>query len=33
MVETNNYFVKNPASEDVLVISLCNNLHELERVS
>lgn len=33
MVETNNYFVKNPASEDVLVISLCNNLHEQERVS
>ncbi|MBO7704040.1 MAG: EAL domain-containing protein, partial [Solobacterium sp.] len=27
-VETSNYFVKNPASEDVLVISLCNNLCE-----
>ena len=25
-VETSNYFVKNPASEDILVISLCNNL-------
>lgn len=25
-VETSNYFVKSPASEDVLVISLCNNL-------
>lgn len=27
-VQTNNYFVKSPASEDVLVISLCNNLQE-----
>ena len=27
-VETSNYFVKNPASEDVLAISLCNNLSE-----
>ena len=27
-VETSNYFVKSPASEDVLVISLCNNLEE-----
>ena len=27
-VETGNYFVKNPASEDILVISLCNNLTE-----
>ena len=26
LVETSNYFVKSPASEDVLVISLCNNL-------
>jgi len=25
-VETSNYFVKSPASEDVLVISLCNNI-------
>lgn len=25
-VETSNYFVKNPASDDILVISLCNNL-------
>lgn len=25
-VETSNYFVKNPASNDILVISLCNNL-------
>ena len=25
-VETSNYFVKSPASEDVLVISLCNNV-------
>lgn len=27
-VETSNYFVKAPASEDVLVISLCNNIEE-----
>ena len=27
-VETSYYFVKSPASEDVLVISLCNNLGE-----
>lgn len=27
-VETSNYFVKSPASEDVLVISLCNNIAE-----
>lgn len=25
-VETSNYFVQNPASEDILVISLCNNV-------
>jgi hypothetical protein len=25
-VETTNYFVKNPSSSDVLVISLCDNL-------
>ena len=25
-VETANYFVKNPSSDDVLVISLCHNL-------
>jgi len=25
-VETSNYFVKSSATEDVLVISLCNNL-------
>ncbi len=29
-VETSNYFVKSPASEDVLVISLCNNFAEGE---
>lgn len=27
-VETSNYFVKSPASEDVLVISLCNNIDQ-----
>jgi EAL domain-containing protein (putative c-di-GMP-specific phosphodiesterase class I) len=27
-VETGNYFVKSPATEDVLVISLCNNIAE-----
>lgn len=27
-VETTNYFVKNPSSKDVLVISLCHNLDE-----
>lgn len=27
-VETSNYFVKSPASEDILVISLCNNLEQ-----
>ncbi len=27
-VETSNYFVKSPASEDILVISLCNNIDE-----
>lgn len=27
-VETSNYFVKNPASDDILVISLCNNIDE-----
>lgn len=27
-VKTTNYFVKNPAVEDVLVISLCYNLDE-----
>ncbi|MCM1309189.1 MAG: PAS domain-containing protein, partial [Butyrivibrio sp.] len=25
-VETTDYFVKNPSSDDVLVISLCHNL-------
>ena len=25
-VETTNYFVKNPASEDLLIITLCANL-------
>ena len=29
-VETSNYFVKSPASEDVLVISLCNNFEDGE---
>lgn len=29
-VETSNYFVKSPASEDVLVISLCNNFADGE---
>ena len=29
-VETSNYFVKSPASDDVLVISLCNNFEEGE---
>lgn len=29
-VETTNFFVKNPASEDVLVITLCDNLDELD---
>ena len=24
-VETSNYFVKCPATDDVLIISLCNN--------
>ena len=28
MVRTSNYFVKSPATEDILVISLCNNLEE-----
>lgn len=27
-VTTNNYFVRNPASKDILVISLCNNVDE-----
>ena len=27
-VETNNYFVESPASSDVLVISMCNNIEE-----
>lgn len=27
-VKTSNFFVKSPASEDILVISLCNNLDE-----
>ena len=27
-VETNNYFVNSPASDDVLVISMCNNIEE-----
>lgn len=29
-VETSNYFVKSPASEDTLVISLCNNFEDGE---
>lgn len=29
-VETSNYFVKSPASDDVLVISLCNNFADGE---
>lgn len=29
-VETSNYFVKSPASEDVLVISLCDNIEDGE---
>ena len=29
-VETSNYFVKSPASEDVLVISLCDNIENDE---
>ena len=31
-VETSNYFVKSPASEDVLVISLCNNFADGEEL-
>ena len=27
-VETGNYFVKSPATEDILVISLCHNISE-----
>jgi hypothetical protein len=27
-VETTNYFVKNPSSDDLLVISLCNNIED-----
>ena len=27
-VETGNYFVKSPATEDILVISLCHNTSE-----
>lgn len=27
-VKTSNYFVKSPASDDILVISLCNNIDE-----
>jgi hypothetical protein len=27
-VETSNYYVKSPASEDVLIISLCNNVED-----
>lgn len=30
-VETSNYFVRSPASEDVLVISLCNNFEDEEQ--
>ena len=29
-VETSNYFVKCPATEDVLIISLCNNFADGE---
>ena len=29
-VETSNYFVKSPASDDVLVISMCNNFADGE---
>jgi EAL domain-containing protein (putative c-di-GMP-specific phosphodiesterase class I) len=29
-VETSNYFVKSPASDDVLIISLCNNFEDSE---
>ena len=29
-VETSNYFVSSSASDDILVISLCNNIGELE---
>lgn len=31
-VETSNYFVKSPASEDILVISLCNNFADGEEL-
>ena len=31
-VETSNYFVKSTASEDVLVISLCNNFADGEEL-
>ena len=27
-VATNNYFVRNPASKDILVISLCHNVDQ-----
>lgn len=30
-VETSNYFVRSPASKDVLVISLCNNFEDEEQ--
>lgn len=29
-VETSNYFVKSPATEDILIISLCNNFEDGE---
>ena len=29
-VETSNYFVKSPATDDVLIISLCNNFESGE---
>ena len=29
-VETSNYFVKSPATDDVLIISLCNNFADGE---
>ena len=28
-VVTSNYFVKSPATEDILVISLCNNIEDI----
>jgi hypothetical protein len=29
-VETSNYYVKSPATDDILIISLCNNFEEGE---